>query len=241
MTGAASVNGAWDGAPADVPASLIAGARRAAGVLAGANLVYVLWMILNAPQGLSGLGYAVSLAILVLAGVLMGFLAAHPRARIRPMTFARVGRTAAWVQTACLALLVGFAWQARHSEVGLSAATWFYVRVGMLVLTLATVVAFSAIAQPRPTFGLLHQTAHKSIALAILLVLARVGLAIWGRPIEVTPSLLPWAIGLISLAGLAATGMAYVAREPEQAGEARGLLWTVAIMIVPLLAAVTFF
>jgi hypothetical protein len=219
---------------ADVPASMISTARAACALLACADIGFVAWMVAAGRQWLWPAVYALCLALLVIVAVLFGFLAAHAKARRRPIAFANVALAAAWSQAAVLGMLLAHGWSAgAHGAMG--------PRAALLALTLVAVGAFSLIRNRAATHLFLTQLAHRAISLGVWLLVARFVVALWSRPLDLTAHLLPAAFGLFAVAALASLAALYTSRNRGAvSAEARGLsiasasftLGTLALLVV---------
>jgi hypothetical protein len=218
---------------ASAPRYLVEAARIAGGTLGLANLGFVVWMIVTGSrQHLAGAVYAFCLALPVLAGVLLAFLAGNGRARVRPMGFARVGLITGSIQATFLAaLVIHAAWLKLDGEN--DAASLLGVRLGLLGLTLACVVGFSLVTSRAATHAFLQQVAHRAVSLGIWVCLAWVGLKCWDRPLEVTALLVPAAFALFALGGISALAVLWTARDrPTTFDAARGVTMAAAALLL---------
>jgi hypothetical protein len=257
MSDALSFNGAVDRS-ADVPRSLVASARAVAAAVAAGNAAFVVWMIATAArQRCWASAYALCIAVPVLVGVLLAFLAAHRRARVRPLTFARVGLTAVLVQGVFTAILAVHAvmllkdTDAADLATVASAKGVLLGRLALLGLTLVGVAAFAVIRYPARTRAYLRQIAHRAIGLGVWVLAAKLGLAVWRGSASAASStssasalmtldLSPAALGLFVLAGVCALMALWTSRDEAEAfDEARRLTWAAGAFLLVTLAVIS--
>jgi len=108
-------------------------------------------------------------------------------------------------------------------------------RAAALALTIAAAILFAFIRSRTATHAVLLQAAHRGIALSIWIILAKLILAAWGRPLTWLGHLLPASFVVLAVAAVAALAVCYTSRdEPAAAAtftEARHLTRTSAALL----------
>lgn len=189
-------------------------------------LAALCWMIAAGPRAMSGGPYAAFLAIHVAAAVLFAFLAAYRPGAAHADAFTAVALAATAVPAAALALLL-----LRDDGVP---HTLTVFRAAALVLTVAAAVLFASIRNRAATQAVLLQASHRGIALAIWIILAKLILTTWGRPLTWLGHLLPASFVILAATAVTALAVCYISRdEPDAATftEARHLTRTSAVLL----------
>jgi hypothetical protein len=175
-------------------------------------------MIAAGPRAMPGGPYAAFLALQVAVAVLLGFLAAYRPGAAHVRAFATAAFAAAAVLAATLATLA-----LRGDGVP---GPLTVLRAAALALSVAAAVVFALVRSRPATHAVLLQLSHRAIALAIWVLIARLILTAWGRPLTWVRHLLPAAFVLLAIAALSALAALYTSRdEPDIApfAEARHL------------------
>lgn len=201
-------------------------ARCTCAALALTVLIALVWMIAAGPRAMPGGLYAAFLAIHVLITVLLAFLAAY-----RPgATHVDAFTAAALAATATLAVIL--ATLVLRDDGAPRALTVF--RAAALVLTIAAAILFAFIRSRTATHAVLLQASHRGIAFAIWIILAKLILTAWGRPLTWLGHLLPASFVLLAVAAVAALAVCYTSRDEPAAAtftEARHLTRTSAALL----------
>jgi hypothetical protein len=202
-------------------------ARCTCAALALAVLIALVWMIAAGPRAMPGGPYAAFLALHVAVAVLFAFLAAYRPGAAHAETFTTVAVTATAILAATLATLL------LRDDAAPRALTAF--RAADLILTIAAAVLFALIRSRTATHAVLLQTSHRGIALALWIILAKLILTAWGRPLTWLGHLLPASFILLAVAALAALAVSYTSRDepadPATFTEARHLTRTSAALL----------
>jgi hypothetical protein len=209
---------------------LILTARIAAAALALASLLAVCSTIVAGPRGLSSGTYVVFLGLQVATTVLFAFLAGYRPGLSHAAAFAAVALVATVLEVVTQVSLLCLTDAAPR---GLTA-----IRVAVLGLSTAAAVVFGMVRSRPALQALLLQLAHRTLALTVWLLIARLILAIWGRPFAGTAHLLPAAFALTVVAALAALTVLYTSRrdpDPVPFAESRHLTRISAILLALIL------
>jgi hypothetical protein len=208
---------------------LILTARIAAAALALASLLAVCSTIVAGPRGPSSGTFVIFLGVQVATTVLLAFLAGYRPGPTHTAPFAAVALSAAITDAVTQLTLL--------TLTDASPRPLTTVRVAVLTLSITTAAIFGLV-RNRPAFqSLLLQLAHRSLALTLWLLIARVVLAIWGRPLTWTGHLLPAAFTVAALAAVAALTVLYTSRhdpDPAPFAESRRLT-KVAVVLLALI------
>lgn len=215
-------------APEFAPAhpTLVFVARCACAVLSLTTLLLLCGMIAAGARAMSGGAYAAFLALQVALAVLLAFCAAYRPTAAHVAVFAAVALTSAAVLAATLLILI------LRDDAVPRALTVF--RTSGIGLSVAASVLFALLRSRPATHAVLLQTAHRAIALALWLLIAKVILTAWGRPLTWVKHLLPAAFVLSAVAALAALTVLYTSRdEPDVTpfAEARHLTKVSAVLL----------
>ena len=185
-------------------------ARCACAALALTVVIALCWMIAAGPRDMSGGAYAAFLALQVLITVLFAFLAAYRPGAAHAHIFTAVALAATALCAATLATLL------LRADGAPRALTAF--RAAALALTVAAVVLFALIRNRPATHAVLLQASHRAIALALWVLIAKLILTAWGRPLTWLRHLMPAAFVLLAVAALVALVVCYTSRdEPDPA------------------------
>jgi hypothetical protein len=200
-----------DYAPTTPPRpTLVFAARCACATLSLAALLLLCGMIAAGARGMSGGAYAAFLALQVALAVLLAFCAAFRPAATHVRVLAGVALTATAVLAATLLTLA-------CRDDGVPRALTLF-RASALALSVAAAILFALLRNRSATHAVLLQTAHRAIALALWLLIAKVILTAWGRPLTWVSHLLPGAFSLCAVAACSALAVLYTSRdEPDPA------------------------
>jgi hypothetical protein len=201
-------------------------ARCACAALALTAVIALCWMIAAGPRDMSGGAYAAFLALHVVVTVLCAFLAAYRPGAAHAEVFTAVALGATALLAATLATLL------LRADGAPRALTVF--RSAALILTIAAAVLFALIRSRTATHAFLLQASHRGIALALWILIAKLILTAWGRPLTWLRHLMPAAFVLLAVAALTALVVCYTSRDepdPSTFAEARHLTKTSAILL----------
>jgi hypothetical protein len=216
-----------DSEPGSDRPALVFAARVTCAVLALAAVAALAWTIVIGSRGVSGGAYVAFLALQVATAVLLGFLAAHRPGPGHAVAFAAVALAAAAVEGVTQAALLAMT---DAAPAGLTA-----VRLGVVALSVGAAVVFGLVRDRPATHATLLQTAHRTIALSVWLLTAKLILTLWGRPIAWVAHLLPATFALLAAAALAALTVLYSSRDDPppaaQFAEARHLAKVSAVLL----------
>jgi len=203
-------------------------ARCTCAALALTVLIALCWMIAAGPRAMSGGPYAAFLALHVAVTTLFVFLAATRPRPAHADAFTTVALSATVVCAATLATLL-----LRADDTPRALVVY---RAAALTLTVAAAIIFALLRSRNATQALLLQASHRAIALALWILIAKLVLTAWGRPLTWLKHLMPAAFVLLAVAALAALAVCYTSRDDDAADpttftEARHLTRTAAALL----------
>lgn len=207
------------------PATFISAARIACAVLTLADIVAIGAVILAPNTCSSHAACFVYLFIFTILGASFGVLGLYSRGHSRVRVFATVLITDAILQ---IIVLIPFLLESGANQPG---RLLLAIRLGLLALSLMSLIVFGLLASPVITHGLLLQSAHRAIALGIWVLVGRAILEVWNRPLPLTEYLIPIAYILFVIAVAAAQIVYWTARENFSA-EARGVFFASAAFAI---------
>jgi hypothetical protein len=216
--------------PLPATASLIPTARVAAALLALATLLAVCSTIVAGPRGLSAGTYVLFLGLQVATTVLFAFLAGYRPGPAHTPAFAAVALAAAALEAFTQLTLLTLTAAAPR--------TLTTIRITVLTLSIAAAAIFGLVRNRPALQAILLQLAHRTLALTLWLLIARVALGIWGRPLTWTAHLLPAAFACTAIAALAALTVLYTSRhdaDPAPFAESRHLTKVSALLLALIL------
>lgn len=209
----------------EMPILLVA--RACALVLAVADAVAVATIAIRRNADVSGSVMAITIACLVVLAVVLAFAALHRRTAEHPVVFANALLAGCALQA--LLLITVYFPVARPLPVGFV--------VLLLVLTVLVALAAGLTAHRSVTEHLLLQSAHRAFAVALWVLVGRIVLAFWNRPLDLTAKLLPVAFALFAWSALAPLGVIWLRpANAETYDEAKPLTWAAAVFLIPTLA-----
>jgi hypothetical protein len=136
--------------------------------------------------------------------VLLAFLAAYRPTPARAAGFAGATLAATAVHAATTLVLLA------RVDAAPTGLTRF--RFALLALAVLTATAAAMLRDRRALHGFLLQLAHRAVALALWLLIAKLVIAAWGRPMPAATHLLPAAVALLAAAFLSATTVLLTSR-----------------------------
>jgi hypothetical protein len=208
-------------------ATLLFTTRILCAALAAADLAAVLLIALRRPGGVTASTLTPALAYFVIAAIALAFVAVHRRATQRPRTFVAVVLAICAAQSAVLATLF---FAALNGAAAILPAPF---TTSLFVITLAVALSAALIAHRAATENLLLQSAHRAFSIALWVLVARIALAVWNRPLELTKNLLPISFMLFAWSAVAPLALLWLRSPyPETYKEAKPLARAAAIFLL---------